>query len=364
MAKNQSRYSRARRRQQVIATLRAWIPCGLLTCLLAGPPAFAQNGPNDAVYSYKGADRDARLLERAKREGKLVLYTSLAPTESLPLAQAFEKKTGVKVEVWRGLSDKVVQRAVTESQARRHAVDVVETNGPEMEMMAREKVFSQFYSPHTADLSAAAIPAHRLWMPDRLNFFVVAFNTDRVRREEIPATYEGFLDAKWKARLGMEATDAEWMAALVKKWGPDKGRAFFRQLAAQRPDMRKGHILLAELVGAGEVPVALTCYQANIETLKRKGAPIDWLPVEPVIGRPQGIALARFAPHPGAALLFADFVLSGEGQELFNGMGRAPANVRVKSHLADFAYFMMDPATVIDEAGQWEKQWNELFLRK
>ncbi len=349
----------------MIARFRATIRLGLaLGLLLACAQLRADPGPNDARYLYKGNDRDAKLVELAKKEGKLTLYTSLAPTESLPLAYAFEKKYAIKVEVWRGLSDKVVQRVITESQARRYGVDVVETNGPEMEMMSREKVFSEFHSPHLADLPLSAIPSHRLWMPDRLNFFVVAFHTGKIRREDIPKTYEGFLDPKWKSLLGLEATDAEWMAALTRKWGADRGGAYFRQLAAMHPDMRKGHILLAELVGAGEVPVALTCYQANIETMKRKGAPIDWLPVEPVVGRPQGIAVAKFAPHPNAALLFADFVLSVEGQEMFNAMGRAPANTRVKTHLADFPYTMTDPATIIDEAARWEKQWNELFLRK
>src|SRR6266496_3473050 len=105
--------------------------------------------------------------------------------------------------------------------------DVVETNGPEMEMIAREKLLATFHSPHLVDLPAAAIPAHRMWFPDRLNFFVVAYNTAKVQRSDIPASYEGFLDPKWKGRIGIEATDAEWMATLVKKWGNEKGMDYF-----------------------------------------------------------------------------------------------------------------------------------------
>src|SRR5256714_10292578 len=108
----------------------------------------------------------------------VVLYTSLAPTESGPLGQAFEKKTGIKVEVWRALSEKVVQRALTEARARRFAVDVIETNGPEMEMLAREQLFREVKSPYLADIPPATIPKHRQWIPDRVNFFVVAFNTN------------------------------------------------------------------------------------------------------------------------------------------------------------------------------------------
>src|SRR6187200_982426 len=106
--------------------------------------AHAQSaGKNDEIFRYRGADRDARLVERAKQEGSLVLYTSLAPTESKPLAEAFEKKYGIKVELWRALSDKVVQRVITEAQGSRHTVDVVETNGPEMEALAQEKLLAE-----------------------------------------------------------------------------------------------------------------------------------------------------------------------------------------------------------------------------
>src|SRR5689334_6505735 len=239
---------------------------------------------------------DARLLERARQEGTLTFYTSLAPTESGPLGQAFEKKTGVKVEIWRALSEKVVQRAVTESRARRHAFDVIETNAPEMEMLTREKLFSAFHSPYLADLPAGAIPRHGQWVPDRVNFFVVAYNTNKVKRDELPADYRGFLDPKWKGRIALEATDAEWMATLVKLWGPADGMAYFRKLADMKPDMRKGHVLLAELIAAGEIQVGLTAYHSNAESLKKRGAPIDWLPMKPVVGRPQGIALGRDAP--------------------------------------------------------------------
>lgn len=336
-----------------------------MLCLLLTPFLMAQApGGTDAIFRYRGADRDSRLVQRAKQEGSVSLYTSLAPTESQPLAAAFEKKYGVKVVLWRALSDQVVRRAVTEAQARRHAVDVIETNGPEMEMLAREKVLAEFHSPHLADLPPAAIPRHRLWFPDRLNFYVVAYNTSKVKRAQIPATIDGFADPKWKGQIAIEATDAEWMATIVKAWPQGRGLEYFRKLAALRPDVRRGHILLATLVAAGEVPVGLTTYNSNVVPLKRKGAPIDFVPVQPVVARPQGIGVARNAPHPHAALLFADFVLSPEGQKLFESLGRVPASTRVTSDLNNFPFTMIDPATVLDEREKWEKIWNDLFLAK
>ena len=302
------------------------------------------------------------IARTAVAQGPVVLYTSLAPTESGPLGQAFEKKTGIKVEIWRAISEKVVQRAVAEARAGRPTVDVVETNGPEMEMMARENVFAEIRSPYLADIPAHSIPKHRQWAPDRLNFFVVAYNTSKVRREELPSDYRGFADPKWRGRIAIEATDAEWMATLVKLWGND-GMQYFRKLSAMKPDMRKGHVLLAQLVASGEIPVALSAYQSNAESLKRKGAPIDWMPMQPVVARTQGIAIARNAPHPKEAAAFVDFVLSPEGQALLDSMGRTPVSTKVATSVGRFDYTVVDPITVLDEQDKWEKIWQGLFLK-
>jgi iron(III) transport system substrate-binding protein len=318
----------------------------------------------DDIFNYQGPDREKRLIEKAKLEGALTIYTSLAPTEARPMVEAFEKKYGIKVELWRAISERVIQRTVSEAKAGRHTVDVVATNGPEMELLSREKILTPYFTPHAADLPPAGIPKHRLWLPDRLQFFVVGFNTNLVKREELPKTLAGFTDPKWKGKLGIEAGDAEWMATLFTKWGEKEAMAFFRKLSEMRPEVRKGHVLLAQLVAAGEIPVGLTIYSANAETLKRKGAPIDWAPIE-AVARPQGLGISRNAPHPAAALLYADFVLSAEeGQKLYESMGRPPVNLKVKSQLTNFSHVFLDPVAVLDESEKWHKLWEELFLKR
>jgi iron(III) transport system substrate-binding protein len=127
--------------------------------------------------------------------------------------------------------------------------------------------------------------------------------------------------------------------------------------------MRKGHILVAQLLAAGELSVCLTIYSGNADSIKAKGGPIDWVAVEPLVGRPQAIALAKNAPHPHAALLFADFVLSPEGQKLLGDMGRVPSSRTQKTLLDQHKYVMVDPIKWADEAPKWEKIWNELFLK-
>jgi iron(III) transport system substrate-binding protein len=343
--------------------MKPWLVIVAALAGLHSGAALAQAKPDD-ILQYQGPDREKRLIEQARKEGTVSLYTSLAPTESQPMAAAFEKKYGVKVDLWRSQSERVVQRVLSEAKAGRHTVDVVATNGPEMESLAREKVLTTYFTPHAVDLPPASIPKHRLWMPDRLQFFVVGYNTNLIKREDLPKSIRGFADPKWKGKLAIEAGDAEWMATLVKKWGEAEGMAFFRKLSELRPDVRKGHPLLAQLIAAGEVQICLTAYSANIETLKRKGAPIDYAPID-AVARPQGLGISRNAPHPAAALLFADFMLSAEdGQRLYESMGRPPVNRKVKSKLTDFDYVFLDVATVIDESEKWDKLWQELFIRK
>ena len=132
-----------------------------------------------------------------------------------------------------------------------------------------------------------------------------------------------------------------------------------------RPDMRLGHALLAQLIAAGEIQVGLTVYSGNADSIKKRGGPIDWVAVEPIVGRPQAVAVARNAPHPNAALLFADFMLSPEGQKLLNELDRNPVEqARGRRCSREFKYQMVDPIKWSDEASKWEKLWQELFLKK
>ena len=330
--------------------------------LAIAPSALAQRADPSAVYLYKGADRDQRILDAARKEGTLTFYTSMQTPESGPLSAAFEKKYSVKVNLWRATSDQVIQRSITEARANRNAMDVVETNAPEVEALAREGVVAEYYSPHFKDFPDWALPAHHKWTSARANLWIVVFNTNKVKREDIPSTYEGFTDPKWRGRIGIESTDQDWMYAVIQFLGEQRGMDMFRKLAALKPDMRVGHALLAELIAAGEVPVGLTIYSGNADSLKKKGAPIDWTPVEPIVGRPQAVSVASKAPHPNAAMLFVDFVLSPDGQKVLNDLDRNPSSKTQTTLLTKYKFSMVDPIKWLDEAPKWEKLWKEMFL--
>ena len=174
---------------------------------------------NSAIYLYKGADRDQRLIAKAREEGTLTFYTSMATTESGPLAQAFEKKYGVKVQLWRALSENVLQRALTEARGGRRSMDVVETNAPEVEALAREQAVAEFDSPYLADLPPWAIPPHRRWFSDRANLWVdrlqhrqgQARGTARDRRGLRRSEMEGAaLDRGDRQRLDVRRHAVSW----------------------------------------------------------------------------------------------------------------------------------------------------------
>ena len=325
-------------------------------------PAWAQS-PHRDLYLYKGPDRDKRVLEGAQKEKRAVIYTSLNLKDSVPIVQAFEKKYGVKIELWRSSSEKVLQRALTEARAGRFAVDGFELNGPEMEALYREGLLEEFWSPQIANIPPQAIPKHRHYVADRLNFFTIAWNTRLVKPEEVPNSYQDLLNPRWVGRLGIEASEVDWFGSMVKAMGEAKGLEFFRNLARQKPQIRTGHTLMGELVASGEIPMAASIYNHNAERLIVTGAPIKWKALKPTFGRPNAVAVAKRAERPHAALLFADFMLSLEGQRLIKERNRVPASNKVDSNLNDFPYQMIDPSVVIDENDKWEKLWSEIFLR-
>jgi iron(III) transport system substrate-binding protein len=339
--------------------------CNASLMLLALPyPAFAQDKQAlSPIYLYKGADREQRLMEGARKEGTVSVYTSLNLKDSAPIVDAFEKKYGIKVTLWRASGEKVVQRALTEARAGRFTPDVLESDGIEMEILAREKLLTEFYSPSFKDIPAAAFPPHRQYVADRFNFFTIAYNTNLIKPQDVPNSYKDLLAPRWAGKIGIEAGDTDWFGAMVKNMGEKDGMAFFRSLAQQGTQPRTGHTLISELVAAGEIPLAAAIYNHAVERLSKAGAPIKWKALEPTFGRPGAVGVAKNAPHPHTALLFADFILSQEGQELLKQHNRVPSSNAVDSPLNKFKYLMIDPAIVLDESSKWEKLWTDLFLK-
>ena len=305
----------------------------------------------------------AQDLTGARREGEVMLYTSLVPEDLTPLSAAFEKRYGVKLKTWRANSEKVLQRAVTEMRAGRSDADVVETNGPQMESLYREQGLQPLRSAHLKDLMPQALRPHGHWVGTRINMFVQSYNTRLVKKEELPKSYSDLTHPRWKGRLGIEAEDEDWFAMVVKEMGEEVGLRTFREIARVNGfSVRRGHTLLAGLVASGEIPLAITTYSHGAEKMKQRGAPVEWFAITPAIGRANGIGIARTAPHPHAAALFVDFLLSPEGQAILQKGGYVPANLRVADRAQKLPLKFVDPAVILDEDAKWKKLWAEIVL--
>src|SRR2546427_9462353 len=203
------------------------------------------------------------------------------------LNSVFEAKYGIKIRMWRAASDKVLQRVLTEAKAGHHDVDIVETNAPPLESLHREGVLQAVRSPRHAELIPAALPAHGEWVGSRLNVFVQAYNTRLVDKAELPKSYAELLHPRWKGRLGIEAGDEDWFAAVVTALGEAEGLRLFRELvAANGISVRRGHTLLPHLVAPRAGPLSPSVYNFTAEQLQRQGAPPDRFRVAPPLAPP------------------------------------------------------------------------------
>jgi len=336
------------------------LPWSVLALLVAMPfgHAHAQTSPLATIASYSGADRAQRVIDGAKKEGALTLYSSGTHEDIGAVIYAFEKKYGLPVRFWRGSSEDILRRTMTEARASRFEVDVVDTAGPEMEAMQREKLLHEITSPVFAELMAQAVAPRRAWIMSRLNVFTAAANTNMVSAAAAPRSYHDLTDRGWKGRLGIEADDVGWFLTVLGIIGEEKGLELFRGIVAKNGmSVRKGHTLLANLVAAGEVPLALTLYGYRVEAMKKAGAPIAPVTLAPVVALPNATAVFRRAPHPHAAVLFVDFFL-GEGQRILAARGSVPTNKSVQPLPA---VTLVDSAKVLDEGEKWTKLFNETF---
>ena len=332
----------------------------LLCGLFLATSAFAQgtNSTLAEIAAYSGPDRIATLIAGAKKEGAVNLYTSETVEDIGALSQAFATKYGVKLNIWRGSSEDILQRAVVEARGGRFDADAVETGATAMESLHRERLLQSVDLPATAALAPEAIQPHREWIGTRYNVFVAAYNTRLVAGADLPKSYDNLADARWKGKLGIEADDSDWFGAVIEALGEERGLKLFRDIVATNGvSVRKGHTLLANLVVSGEVPLAISTYFYKVAQLKGRGAPIDALAIAPVMARFEGAGVARRAPHPYAAILFMEFMLT-DAQDILAKRDFFPAEVRVKPMPAGLTF--LDPAKALDQSQKWSKYYRDI----
>jgi len=327
-------------------------------------PGLASAQDIAAVARLQGEARTRALVEGARREGEVMVYHSTQTEDLKPVFDAFTAKYGVKVRDWRSSSENVVQRVVSETRAGKRDVDFIENNSPEMEALRREKMLLRMDSPHFADMRPGTLPAHHEYATSTMDVFVQAYNTEKVKREELPRTYQDLLDPRWKGRLGIEAEDQAWFGTLLEAMGGVHAQKLFGDIVASNGiSVRKGHTLLANLVVAGEVPLALTVYNYKPQQLKAKGVTIDWILLDPAVAQLHAVAVTARGAHPHAAMLLFDFFL-GEGQAILAAGNFVPSNSKVPTPFGERAIRFIDAAEALDKQQAWTRTYEDTFIKR
>ena len=341
----------------------AALPVLALSLVAVSPsPRQARAQSLAELAAYAGPDRTQRLIDGARREGALMIYSSMTVADMGALINAFAAKYGVKAQHWRGSSEDIRNRVTREYAASRYDADVAETAGTDMEAMVREEVLQKVATPVSRELIPQATLPHGQWIATRLSVFAGAYNTNLIKPADAPKTYQDLLAPRFNGKLAIEAEDANWFMSVVLHMGEDKGLKLFRDITATNGmSIRRGHTLLANLVPTGEVPLALTAYSYRVEQLKTEGAPVEIVYLPPVVAFPTGIGTFRRAPHPHAALLFTDFILT-EGQAILAGREAVPTNPKVKAPPEGLIF--VDLPKFMDEGAKWTRLFRETFAAR
>jgi iron(III) transport system substrate-binding protein len=272
------------------------------------------------------------LAAQANKEGALVWYTTISVPEAKEFADAFEKQfPPIKVEIFRSGAGVLANRISSEYQARNYQVDIIQgiSSRGVIPAFKRNGIIGRYNSPEYKFIPTDLKDKEGYWSAMTVNTIVLAYNTRMVKPADIPKTYDDLLKPQWKGKKILNDTENfAWFDELLKYWGRDKGQAYFRRLAQQEQLFQRGSRGRVQLVAAGECPLTIA-YGPHIQSYVTRGAPIDWVPLEPVIFVRDTVSVAGKAPHPAAAKLFVDFVFSKESQLKLRAMNRIPARVDV-----------------------------------
>ena len=278
---------------------------------------------------WSQSDHKAKLVEGAKKEGRLVWYTSMAIDTSKPLLDAFLKEYPfIRPDLVRTGAEQMVNRIMNETRAGKWSFDVVVLS--EIEVLVERNLISPYLSPEREAFDQEFKDSQGFWTGVYNNNLVLSYNTKMVSEKEAPKDYGDLLHPKWKGKIIMDSGDHDWFGTLVNVWGKERAVNYMKQLAGQAPVWRRGHGLIGQLLGAGEAPLGFA-YNFRIERMKKEGAPVDWAETfNPIMMTVTGIGLSIKPNNPNTAKLFIDFVLSKKSQEMVRDMRRVPSRSDVK----------------------------------
>ena len=331
----------------------------------------------EEIALMNSADRQKILVEGARKEGKVTWYTTLIVDQVVrPVKDAFEKEYPfIQVEFFRGNTERIVQRMIAEYQAKRYEADLIDgTVSPTM--VRRAGLLQRFNSPMFADYPAELKDAQGFWGATNLYFFATGYNTRMVKANEVPKSYEDLLNPRWKGQMMWSTSRGSgapmMIGNLFQSMGQEAAKVYLQKLKAQNvAKTTASNRQLLDLVIAGEYPLGLHIFHHHAHISRSAGAPVDWAPLEPLSATINTISPVTRSPHPHAAMLLLDFILSEEGQKVIQAQNYLPSHPKVPAKQVDLKpgggkfkralYFT--PDSQLNEGDSWVDYFEKNFLK-
>ena len=304
--------------------------------------------------------------EKAEAEGRVVLYASMTTSDVKALVDGFKQLyPKIDAQFYRTGDSQLMEKVMTEGRAGKPLWDVIAHTGFYGHLLKKRGMLEAYDSPERKFYRDAYKDPQAFWTSIYTTYAVFGYNTRLVPKASIPKSYEDLLKPEWKGQIGMEARAYEWFATAMRNMGgEEKGLAFMRRFAQQQPQPRSGRTLIAQLVGAGEFKGSVSVYSQSYEILKAAGAPVEWVALDPVYASVHPTGIAAKAPHPNAARLLMDFLLSKKGQEILRSLRRIPDRIDTPPdppRLIEGIRPAITSPDIYDDFDRYVKLFNEIF---
>jgi iron(III) transport system substrate-binding protein len=322
----------------------------------------------DRVNRLPEKARAEALEKEARKEGEVVWYAAMATDRAGELIKVFEAKYPfLKVRFQPGSAARQMEQLMVEHRSKKQRADIINTRRSFVSVMAKSGAITRYRTPLRATLREGFADndgwVNGIYAQPR----VFLYNTRMIARDKAPQSFDDLLDARWKDKLGMDSLDYDWLASLIDYYGRAKALEYAGKLAKQQLHFRRGPTLLVQLAIAGEFPVVIDAFPEEALQLRNAKAPAEIVFTEPFVAvkTPTTVSIAAGAPHPHAAALFVDYLLSKPGQDLMASQGRWTSR-KDANYFADLKGKKMQIAAAEWDDRQVEliKLYNDIFALK
>jgi ABC-type Fe3+ transport system substrate-binding protein len=331
----------------------------LLACAVAGAP-LAQ-----------AAEPDAARLAAAQREGHLLWYTTLLEEAWAPIRQGFQQRyPGIDVQVVRAAAPLNAKKIIDEHAAGAVKADLFDGSSTAGLLMARALV-QPYISPSASTIPAQFKDPDGHWTSTVLYYMTMGYNPAMIKPADAPKTWDDLLDPKWQGKMAWSAelapTSAQGLVGnVLLSMGDEAGMAYLRRLSAQRiANIQINPRRIVSMVARQDYPIGLQVMVHHTVMAQREGQNVNWVRMEPLTATGNAIGIVKGGPHPNAARLMVDFILSESGQKLLKAADHIPSNRIVDSgfpELDDVKVRFISPVQAAQNNDKWNAVLKALFV--